>query len=534
MTERESLSLESFKDNYRSIEELLARRDQRIVIAPWDKLDLPDLDPDTVPKRHAVDARQIHPIEQILQAYHQGMTPQGSSYEFYPIDYYKRGTLGGVDVHSGTIELDIKEEFSPVRTMFFQYVHNPREGYDENENFIMNNDGVANVFLQSDGRMQAFAMLPSASSPALYFPFAPDGIRQRELPYPQGVSDAEESIRNVHTHISPQHLPLMSKLGRMVTAASDIWLDRQTNYQPTETLMKISGDIVPHRISKEGMDRMSADFFGAPSDEHPLAGLVDASLIPDTFDVIEMEKYEEFIKLALQNGYKLPSFFRSHEMGLYFSEASPFDDEAPGSHMQEILGYNGVTDVSRGLIVPSQFPTGYKGEWNNPLSYLRHQMMLAVYEDLPDEVRESMLVKCSELVERSVELLNHTYLSPEIPALDASSPYAFKNYSHRQQEKILGGFIAGIMTMNKDLFPYWAGPPLRGDGSSRLNWVTEGMADLLEENGFYVSQVPASKIHPLYMRGFNRDGTSDMSDRPFANPDLRIDNLGVIFPSTGR
>jgi hypothetical protein len=529
MKETEDSFLESITSNYHSIPTLLERRDSRIHIAPWDTLDLEPLTPPTV---HHIDARQVQPIERVLEAYHPGMIPKNSDNQIYPIDNYKRGDIGGVDTHTGSLELDLEEEFSPVTTLFFQYAHNSHESFDTAGNLLSDNDGVANVFLQPDGRIQGVIMLPDATSPALYYTFAPDPIRANELAYPQNVNETLLQMREVYSHIDPKHLPLISNLGRMVTAVADMWLDRESKgNDKIETLLKISGDINRYTVGKNSGERSGTEFVKVPLGGDLLSGLVAEDLIPEKIEVIELERYEEFLKSALMHGYKIPPLFRSHEMGLYFSESSPFDDGVSGSHMREILGYNGMEDVSRGLIVPSEWPTAYKGSWNDPLSFLKHQMLLATYEDLPDEVRTEMIERCNELVDNSVYLRNHTFLSTEVPALDAVTPYAFKNYSREQQERILGGFIAGILTINKDLFPYWAGPQLHGDGDSRLDWVPEGVADMLEEHGFYVSQAPSSIVHPLHVRGFNRDGTLDVMDRPFANPDLRIDDSGVIFNS---
>ena len=79
----EGFFLESLEDDYHPMSELLARRDARIKIAPWDQLDLDSL---TEPKIAHVDARQVRPIEQILGLYHDGITPKNSEYQLYPID----------------------------------------------------------------------------------------------------------------------------------------------------------------------------------------------------------------------------------------------------------------------------------------------------------------------------------------------------------------------------------------------------------------------------------------------------------------
>lgn len=527
MKEHNNDFLGEIESRYQPITTLLSRRDDAIRIAPWDQL---DLDFDTPSKTPHIDARQVSLIEQVMSVYHPGIKNKHSNYEWYPIDNYKRGELRGIDVHTGSIVLDSEEDLSPVETMFFQYVHNPREEYAETGQPVIDNDGVANVFLQSDGRIQAISMLPGVNSPILFCPFVPDNIRKNELAYPADVTEALRDIRSNHGRIDPMHLPLIGKLGILVTAAADIWLDRKAQSdESVEKLIKISGDINHFTVEKDSIDSRAATFFGAPVDEHPLTGLVDEELIPEKVDIIQMEGYEEFLKSAVGNGYQLPTFFRSHEMGVYFSDKSPFEDDLAGSHMREILGYNGVTDVSRGIIVPSEWPSTYKGDWSKPFSYLRHQLVLAAYEDLPENVRTDMINVCSESVEESVYLRNHTYLRTEIPKISSETPYAFRNYSRQQQEQILGGFIAGALTLNKDIFPYWRGPHLHGDGSSMWDWIPQEIPRMLEENGFHVDRAPQSRIHPLYVRGENRDGTPDMMDRPFANPDFKIDDSGTIF-----
>jgi hypothetical protein len=110
-----------------------------------------------------------------------------------------------------------------------------------------------------------------------------------------------------------------------------------------------------------------------------------------------------------------------------------------------------------------------------------------------------------------------------------SSPYAFRNFSRRQQEKILAGFIAGIMTMNKDLFPYWAGPPLKGDGTQRRDWVPEGIEDMLEANGFHTERIPVSVVHEVGVSGIGEHGSLELEERPFADPDLHLDEQGKVF-----
>jgi len=521
MKEYEGNFLENFSQSYHPISELLARRDEKIKISPWDKL---DIDLDTPPTIRHIDARQVIDIEEIMTIYHPGIKYKNSQPQWYPIDNYKRGDLRGVDVHTGSIELNQEEDLSPVETMFFQYAHKPFEGYDPQGNFIAYNEGVANVFLQPDGRIQAMTLIPEEGSSVLFYPFVPDEIRKNELAYPSNTAEALRDMRTAYNYIDPRHLPLMSKLGAMVTAAADIWLDRDVDSgKDREPLIKIPGDLLTYSIGKDRTDSKASRYFGAPVDEHPLAGLVDKALIPEKLDIIEMEGYEQFLKSALTEGYTLPPFFRSHEMGVYFSENSPFDDGTSGSHMREILGYNGITDVSQGLIVPTDWPSNYKGDWATPLAYLKHQLVLAAYEGLPEDTRSEMIEHCNELVDRSVYLRNYTSINTEIPDLDPSSPYSFKNYSRQQQEKILGGFIAGILTMNKDIFPYWRGPQLHGEGGSKLDWIPEGISEMLEEKGFHVLQAPEPKIHPLFIRGVNRDGTQDVAIRPYANPDLKID-----------
>lgn len=529
MKEQESDFLGEFNSRYQSLTTLLSRRDERLHIAPWDQL---DLDLDTPSKIRHIDARQVKIIEEVMSVYHPGIISNQSNNEWYPIDNYKRGVLRGIDIHSGSVILDAVEDLSPVETVFFQYVHNPREEYDEQGQLTTYNDGVANVFLQSDGRIQGVTMLPDPNSPILFVPFAPDSIRKNELVYPTHVTDALRDIRTTYNQIDARHLPLISKLGTMVTAAADIWLDREAEHdEQAEKLIKIPGIITRYSIEKNSIDSRAATFFGAPVDEHPLAGLVNENLLPEKVDVIQMENYEQFLKSAVSNGYTLPTFFRTHEMGLYFSDKSPFEDDLAGSHMREILGYNGIPDVTRGIVVPSEWPTNYNGDWSKPLAFLKHQLVLAAYEDLPEEVRTEMIEKCNEVVDNSVYLRNHTYQRTEIPDLNSKPPYAFKNYSRYQQEKILGGFIAGALTLNKDIFPYWRGPHLHGDGSSMWDWIPQEIPTMLEESGFHIDRAPQSIIHPLSIRGFNRDGSLDRADRPFANQDFRIDDSGTIFIS---
>ena len=521
MTEHEESSLANVDPKDLLMSTLQERLDASLRIAPWDKLDLDSLLPD---HKLGIDRRQVNFLQMRLGAVN------NIQYRYYPIENRERGMLGGVDVNTGIINFGSGDE-DPVETMFFQYVHNPQDPIlDEQGELIKNNEGVANVFLQPDGRMVGMVMLPNENLSALYYQFAPDGLGGNVSSYPENVDDALRKLKETHGHIHRDQLPLIGMLSRMLTSASDIWLDRDRDQdQEMERIMKISGDIQRFKVDKDGIDFEGARFFGAPPDEHPLAGLVDERLFPERVDIIKMENYEEFVKSIDSNGYILPHFFRSPKLGLYYSELSPFDDAMPDGFMVEILGYNGITDTSRGIIVPEKRPDDYQDENETPLAVLRHQLVIAAYESLPDEEREEMIETCNKLVDRSADLSNYALTWTETPEQDTSMPHSFNKFSRQQQERMLGGFIAGLLTVDKERFPYWSGPPLHGDGSSHLDWIPEGVVNMLEIKGFHVSRGPVSKVHPPYIRGYNSDGSLDKRDHPFANPDITIEDSGMIF-----
>lgn len=483
--------------------------------------------PDDEVRLYVLPNRQFAPIEDSLMYLgHVQSVPESDlglqREQFRVFSDRKRGRIGNTDVSVGIVNLHVKksEDDSSQKAFLVQYARNPQEsfGNDEygNPKRETFNDGIVNVLMTPSGEIYTTMMLPNGEY--RLDSFVPPYGKKVGQSYPKDEIDALNSFKK--SGVSPRFFPLLQKAAMLTTAVSDTYLKRDRDYKESErSFLLTDSEISTYNFSKNGISPELAEVVGLDDLEHPLKNLVHEDLIPEQSHVYLTDSLEEMVKTLAHGGYPMPVMFRSYKHGVYVSENAPWNVDQAALGFQELLAYNSDISLQKGSILTKTKLPEHTNSWESIYSLLQHNLILQAYEEtLSEQAKAEFMAFCDENVSQIKHLGNHTYLTTEIPENDQKSPYKFNHYSERSKNKYLAGFLAGMMTMPKELFRYWADPPLWGDGTERWHWTPKGMKELMAKHGFNVDQIQQSKIHPPFVRHITKDGTIEMADRPFANP----------------
>lgn len=487
-------------------QEFLDNFGKKLTKSPWENLNL-NFEGEA---QIALQDRQFQPLENALLMI--GFEPSVPSDELHlklnnlrPFKNTIYGRLGNTEVQAGVIKLHVSEPGKDnPEVMLIQYAHNPSDKIGPSGELEFYNEGIANVMLLPDGSIYSLAM--HSDGQYRLFSFGTPFSGKVGLEYPQNELKTLNKIREVTPDVRRMY-PLMAKLAILSTAAADVYLNRSRNYDQAEkNLMIIKGEVKSYKITKGGIDSELAKKFHLDRNKHPLKDLVEEGLIPEESEVVVMEDYEGLLRTLGELGYPIPTLFRSHELGIYVSNNAPWEKSDESWGIRDVLDTRGVK-IDKATILPTNWPKTYKYSWALPEAILKHNLLLQVYEEkLSREAKEDFLDFGEEVVRQAKQLVSHTYLNVNIPDKNPNPPYSFDKYSKTEQNKLMAGFIAGIMTMPMDLFQYWYGPPLWGNGTERWHWVPEGMRELMQNRGFKVENIEKSKIYPPHVREVGKHG----------------------------
>ncbi len=493
-----------------------------------DELEFPQ---ESAPKPYLQD-RQFQPLEGAfrLMGCEQSVPHdelEAKSAGWRPIYHPQLGMIGRAEIQTGLVNLHIDRDGTNPQVVLAQYAHNSREEV-VNGNTENYNDGIVNVLAEPNGTI--YSMMMTADGDYTLSSFVPNFGENSGLSYPEDERDALAIVKK-NTPRNPNFFPLMGKAAILTTLACDTYRGRERDYtQAEKNLFLTDSGVREYNFNREGLTPELAAFLGTETTTHPLSGLVDENLIPENSKVFVVENYSGLISNLAQGGYPFPQVFRSHETGMYVSRNAVWDQPDATYGFEEFLGSQefGLGENGRATILPANRPEGYyQEEWQTPLKVVAHNLLLQVFQEtLDDEKKNELIEFCNQNVRQAKHLTNHAVgLRTEIPDQgDNKSPYSFNKYSRPKQEKMLAGFISGIMTANRDMLRYWSAKPLWGednDDSTRWQWAPQGIKEVMDSMGFRTDNLPITKIYPPFVREV-RNGIEERADRPYANPDLSL------------
>ncbi len=453
-----------------------------------------------------IQDRQVLPLERMLL--HLGyesapplfITEEDRRNNRRPVQNMSIGRIGYTYLNAGYLSLGIaKPEENNLQGIFFQYTHRPRlEKSPISDNLEYYNDGVANVFMTEEGIIYGMVMFPNEDY-AIFQPWRPSEIKMIGKDYPDSAMEALNIVRTSAMEAQTS-IPFSPKLAMLMLLAADTYSGVERDYMEAEKeILIIGGNIEHHKITKEGLSTELADFFGVEEGQHPLKDLVNEELIPPDIDVVIVDDYMKLLVNLIEGGFPLPNFFRSSDRGLYTSVFAPWDNPGASFGFREILGFHGL-DFDRAIILPSEAPDTHYA-WDAPWEILKHHSLLQVFEELPTDKMQYLFDFYEECVPQVKQLLNPSYSGVRVPDKDdKTSPYSFTKYSPKEQARILGAFLAGVMTIGKPIHRYWSSEPVWGDGTDQWHHLPELIQEILAEAGFKIENAPEKTIYPFFMR----------------------------------